>query len=438
MLFLLLVLSSSIIAGTKTELTLIDAVDMAFDQNAQYQLSLWEKELADREEQLQQNVPTVTFSSQPVNIGNSDPLEDSVLKSPTGTIALDYPINDYTSLSGILGVEFNEIIPDVDSNAEISFTYHLFAPKQADPINAPDSDRALNNTLILDVVQSFIALAKQLDNLDYEEFNMNYLSELLLAAETTNNYSQTQQLKQQIRTNEQKISDLKMNIQQVNQELCYLLNVPNVNYHPVVALENYTLDYESEYLVELALNNSNERITAINNLTALEHQLTALQKSCGWNVDARAKMNWDFNIDEGPTWSIGLNASKTLYPQSLQLEKAELNVAQAQLHLAEVEQRITDQTLQRLQTMELLLENRNNIISKIEEEQEELMISHKHFEVGLVTELKLLEHQINLFSLNNDLTHNYYDYFSNLLQLYNRCGFDLMDTITEYIAREVG
>ena len=415
-------------------LSLLDAVDIAFAQNSQYELSMWENKLLEKEKQLQQkHTPKLSFTGIPISLGSGKN------KIAEGLITLTLPISDHTKITGNLNANFSELTPETKPSGYISFDYQFFAPKKTEEAVGIDPEITTANALVLNVAQTFITLRKYIDNLDLEQFRVQYLTKAYQAAEVTKDTGESQRLQTQIRSTEQKISDLTINIKQQNRELCHLLNQPDTVYDPLLKPIAYILDYDQHTLIDLALAHSSKRISALNNLAQAENQLTLVKQSLGWNIETSARLNWNQpeEISSKTTWSLSLTASKQLYPQSLELEKAELKLAQAELNLADTEQQIFDEIIQRLETMEMLLDKRETIKTSISDEYDNLVISNKYYQAGLVTEIKLLAHELNLLSFDCNLQHNYYDYLLNTLQLLDKCGLNLKEEIV-IIMKEVG
>ena len=63
-----------------------EAVELAYAQNAQYQLSLWEHQLTAKEQQLADKTPTVKFASTPLKLNNGD------LSPAEGTVTITVPL----------------------------------------------------------------------------------------------------------------------------------------------------------------------------------------------------------------------------------------------------------------------------------------------------------------------------------------------------------
>lgn len=415
-------------------LSLLNAINIAFEQNAQYQLSVWENQLLEKEKQLQQeHTPRLSFTGIPISLGSGKN------KISEGTITLTLPLSDHTKIAGNLKVDLSELTPEIKPSGYISFDYQFFAPNKLAEAVEIEPSIAIDNTLVLNVAQTFITLRKYLDSFDLEQFRLQYLEKAYQAAEVTKDTGESQRIQTQIHTTEQTISDFAISIKQQNRELCHLLNQPDTVYDPLLKPIAYILDYDQHTLIDLALTHSNKRISALNNLAQAENQLTLVKQSLSWNIETSARLNWNQpeEISSKTTWSLSLTASKQLYPQSLELEKAELKLAQAELDLADTEQQIFDEIIQRLETMEMLLDKRETIKTSTNDEYDDLVVSNKYYQAGLVTELKLLAHELNLLCFDYNLQHNYYDYLLNTLHLLDKCGFILKEEIV-IIMKEVG
>ncbi len=428
--FCLLVTLGTTAFANGIPLNLFEAIDLAFAENKQYQLAIWETQLLSKEQKLLERPrPKIDFTSTPLSLG------DRGNKFGQGTLTLSIPLNDYTRITSDLNIGFDKWNPTIKAKGSVSLNYRLFAPEKPVDYLKTEDISATNNALVLDVTGNFIALRKYLDNLDLEQFRLEYLKQAYQGAEITNDIGQLQQLQNQIYNTEQKLQDLYLRIGQTNRKLTYLLNQPEMTFIPLLKSSGFILETNWDELTELALLYSDNRISALSALEDAEMEMASLKQSSGWDVETAAKLEWNPNLEQGmgnrpTTWSISITASKQLYPISLELERAELKVAQARLRLANLDLQISDEIRQRLETMQHFLEQKKNIETNISNENQELATSVKYYKAGLVTELKLLAHRLNLLELNITLEHTDYDYLLNLLQLWEQCGFNLEEKIS--------
>jgi len=411
------------------EISLSEALNLAFLQNTNYQLALWEHDLQLQEQALtQKRLPTINLATKPISISNGD------MQPATSSIDVNMPLSDHMTLSGKLQLALSEQAVKFDRNVTIAFDYSLFAPPQATSVQDADSLLIINNSLVLEVVQKLISLRKQHDDLAIELYRLEYLQQAYLAAQVKDNLIQAQQILQQVHTTNSKITELNLAINQFNYELASLIN-QNGYYLPIIPNLECSIEFSEEELINHALAASQEWKQALHNLELAQQQLKASKQSAGWQVNANASVSWDMDLTHDPNWSVALTASKSLYPPSLQQEKYELQLAKAQLRAAEIENSIRKQVQQQLQRLELLAEQYIQLQADLTEEQNNMKISQKHLQAGLVTELKLMEHQLNLYVLEKQCQHNRYDYLSAWLQLMHQCGFDLQETIFDSFAR---
>lgn len=416
-----------------TELTLTEAIELAFAENLEYQLALWELSLNEREMDLNQRpTPEVSVNTRPI----AKHL-DGTLQSPSGEITLNMPISDHSNLTSKISMSLSSDNVDVEPSGAISYDYSFFNPVETREESVLDQRVVVDNSLILEVTDALISLAKSREGLDLAEFQFAYLEQSLTAAEVRNDTSQTLILKQKVRTAEQQLDDLAMKIKEQNQALNRILGQSDIDFLPIILISDDQVVLESDKLVQQALTNSNELINAINIQTKAQQQLAATQRSHGWDITADARLEWDFDLKNNPTWSMNLSASRDLFPPSLQQEKDELALAKAEMEIENTEHKIISQTNQYLETIELLQDRYISINENIIEELQALEETKILYEAGLVTELELTKHQEDIASLNLDLQHNQYDYLSTLLRLFNHCGYQLIELVGPLTAEEV-
>ncbi|HHT35914.1 MAG TPA: TolC family protein [Firmicutes bacterium] len=413
-----------------SNITLREAVELAYAQNAQYQLSLWEHQLTAKEQQLADKTPTVKFASTPLKLNNGD------LSPAEGTVTLTVPLGDRAAVTGIVDVYAEKFDFDVNSRVGLSLDYDFFAPDPIELLTDRDSLTVLANNLILETVETVLSLDRELNQLALEEMRLDYLQEAYQAAVVRDQTLQAQQLKQQLYECETKISNLRMSVKQQNQKLNNLLATTDIDYLPVIKLKAYELQYNQQLLLDLALTHSDQRSQAIAALLNAENELKAAESSGGWKINGSANLWWDVDFKKAPSWSVAVTANKELYPPSLQLEKSRLNLAKAQLRLAEVEQSIANQVAQLVQKLELLEAQRVELEQDLLAAEEELATTRRHYEAGLAAQLQLKEQQLEISRLTINLVHNQYDQFIAIMQLMNQCGFSLDPLLSEIETEE--
>lgn len=411
-------------------ISLKEAVDLAVAQNLGYQLALWEHELTSREQQLTDKTPTVNFSAVPIEA------RDGSINPAKGNVTINIPLGDHTTLKGILDVQTHKFEFEAKSKVGVTLDYDFFKPDSVEQQSPRDPLITLTNELILSVAGTLVSLNKQINYFALEEMRLAYLEEVHRAAVIKEQTAQIQQLKQQLYDTETKISDYKMSIKQQNIELNNLLNTAGINYLPVINPKEYQLEHDQQQLIDLALAASDQRSQALAAVERAENELSAVEASAGWSVTGTADLWWDIDFNQSPTWSVVVTANKSLYPPSLQKEKNELKLAQAQLRLAEIEKNTADQVVQLVQKLELLTAQRQQLEDDLAAAHQDLEISRKHLDVGLATELQLTEDQLELVRLQTNLIHNQYDQLIAVMQLMNLCGYDLNTLLAELVNEE--
>ncbi len=411
-------------------ISLKEAVDLAVAQNLGYQLALWEHELTSREQQLTDKTPTVNFSAVPIEA------RDGSINPAKGNVTINIPLGDHTTLKGILDVQTHKFEFEAKSKVGVTLDYDFFKPDSVEQQSPRDPLITLTNELILSVAGTLVSLNKQINYFALEEMRLAYLEEVHRAAVIKEQTAQIQQLKQQLYDTETKISDYKMSIKQQNIELNNLLNTAGINYLPVINPKEYQLEHDQQQLIDLALAASDQRSQALAAVERAENELSAVEASAGWSVIGTADLWWDIDFKQSPTWSVVVTANKSLYPPSLQKEKNELKLAQAQLRLAEIEKNTADQVVQLVQKLELLTAQRQQLEDDLAAAHQDLEISRKHLDVGLATELQLTEDQLELVRLQTNLIHNQYDQLIAVMQLMNLCGYDLNTLLAELVNEE--
>ncbi len=431
---MLLMVSFSVGATDQTTLTLLTALEQAFEHNAQYQLALWEHQLKLQEAEIsQKTTPIINFTSTPIQVIQGE------LRPSTAQLNLDLPLDEYFNLTGVAILAMEDFEFDLESKLGLHFEYNFFTPSTPATHRESAADLlAINNNLIINVTGTMVELQKQLNLLDLEKERLSYRQAAYRSAEVTENTIQIQQLKQALTESETRIANYKLAITRLNQDLARLLNQTSTEqYQPSLQLNDFQIGLNQEELIFLALESNQERSQAIEAVARAENQLLATKQASGWKLGANANLIWDVDINQLPQWSVSVNANKTLYPKSLQAEKEELALAQAQLRLKETELNIRDQILQLIQKIESLTSHYQELTADLVNEEEELTKSKLHYEVGLVTELRLDEHQLELKRLKMELDHNRYDYLTSSLQLWHQTGYSLQTIIDLIVIGEV-
>lgn len=414
-----------------TELTLVEAIELAFAENLEYQLTLWELSLNEREMDLNNTTnPHISVGTRPLAI------ENGTLKSPSGDITLNMPISDHSSFNGKISIKVSSDNINVEPLGAISYDYSFFTPSETKKESGLDQRIIVDNSLILEVADALITLAKSREELVVAQSLLVYLEQSLTAAEVTSDNTRIQRLKQEVRSAEQQLDDLFIKIKEQNQTVNRILNRSEINFLPIITVTNDQVTLAKEELSQQALATNNELINALNNQTRSQQQLDATQRSHGWDITADARLEWDFDPQNNPTWSMNLNASRALFPHSLQQEKEELALAKAKMQVENTEHKIINQTNQYLETIELLKDRHLSINQNIVEEIQELEKSAVLYEAGLVTELELTKHQMDIASLKINLNHIQYDYLNTLLRLFNHCGYPLVELVNPLVAEE--
>lgn len=412
------------------KITLKQALDQAFSHNPEYILSLWEYDL-NQQLNLDQNLqPKVTINTKPIAI------KDGTMQAPTGEMILSMPLSDHGEFSGKISVSLSPNDVQFEPLGAISYNYRFFTPAKSQEEISLDSQVLLDNSLILEVTDVLISLAKLRERLVVNNLNLTYLNEALVGAEVNKNTTLSLQLKQQIRTSEQQLDDLTIEIYQQNLTLNRLLNQSDVKYEPIITVIDNEFNLNQDQLTELALNQNKQLNSAINNLINAEQQLDSIQRSLGWDITADANLTWDFDFENNPTWSVNLVASRDLLPPNLQLEKAELTLAKAQLQVQNNQQQIINQTQQYLDRIRLQQERQILLKNDILAELNDIENTNKLYAAGLATKLELMKHEVNLASLELNLKHNQYDYLNNVLRLFNHCGYNLIEVVPMFTTEE--
>lgn len=406
--------------------TLPEAVNLAFQRNAQYQLDVWEHELTLEEQRLKDQKLTLSFSSTPFQ------LKDGGFQPAKGRVTLTAPLGDHMTFTGNVAVQSQESVYTGALN--ITLKYDFFAAPAAAHTSKTESMLPVDNALVMNVTTTMVNLAKERNKLVLEELRLAYLQEAHQAAVVTDNQAQISQLKQQVYESEKRLASLQTTVRQYNQQLNRLLNTEaQIDFEPSIILKVFALEYEESQLMESAMKASSQRSQAAAAVEQAEKQLEATKKSSGWSISADASFDWNSAVSQSPTWSVSLTASRALYPPSLQAEKDALKLARAELQLAEVELSIRSQVSQLWEKLTSLEAQRQDLEEDLQAEEAELEAKRRLYEAGLTTELKLKEHQLELARLKNNLVENQYDYLVALLQLFDLCGFELSALIPDLV-----
>ncbi len=397
-----------------------EAIEQAIANNRGLALSLWEKDLQARESELD-NYPTVNLDTSPVRI------EDGAFK-PQGTLSVGMPLTEALQLGGTFSTGADPLGSRATPSVTLTLKYKFFE-KNSLPAEKTSSDNTTiirsENELVMKTIILLIDLREKLDQFGHRQGWYEYFQRSLEAAEATPNYDDLG-LKREIRNITKELANLAEVIDQLQQELRYLLGDPeDTEYSPVLHVHDFGVEPELVMLIDEAVAYDEKLEQARLGLERAQANLAAEQKSRGWHVTADGRVSWHPHQEPNTNWSIGLEASKTLCPRHLVMEKLELQVAQAELHFAETRRTVADRIAQGIKGVNVAQDSIQLFTEQLQEAQDDLELIERQFAAGFVTELEIVEARLNLRSVEIDHSHARFAYVQSVLQLYGQCGREL-------------
>lgn len=404
-----------------------EGIEEAFANNPNFSLLLWERELKELERELERH-PMLNVTTTPVEI------KEGSLQFPTGVLSVGVPLTEGLKLNGTFSIKVDQEGIEAVPSADLVLNYDFFKKiDSAKEISVHDPILPSENELIMKTVTLLIDLREKRDNLEHKQGWYAYYERALEAAAATPDYDDLA-LKREIRRMTKELADLTDEVDQLQKELRYLLGHPaDTEYLPIVHVQDYVFDPDPAVLTEEALAYSTTLEQARVALEGAQQNLAIEKTSRGWKVTADGKLGWHPDKEENTSWSVGLTASKTLYPRHLTMEKLELQVAQAELHFHEIQRAVVDQAAQGIKGVRAAQERVELYFEQLQEAQEDLDLVERQFAAGFVTELKVMEAELNLQSVELDYSHAQLAYAKSLLQLYGLCGRELKALINELL-----
>ncbi len=418
-----LTLGGGALAGAGgSPITLADALALALEHNMGYALFLWEQDLAQRREALQKH-PKVAAEVKPAGF------EDGQLQGPQGSLTITVPLGRHMTLSGKMGVAVDSQGVDLRPTGTLILEYGLFAlPKEEGASLSPEEQRRREvSRLVLQVLDLLIELRKAIDSRDYAQAVLAHLEAKLAAAEQTPNYDDFE-LRTKLR---EQTAALGARVDQLQLQLRTVLGaVEPAFYEPLIAARVRDVEYVWEELQEEVFAASAELRSARQQLERARAELELEQKSKGWDLKVSGALQAGEDLD----LSVGLSASKTLYPYRIILDELELAAAKAEHNLEAVEAALLGELRSSLQAIAAAEERIRLRAELVAAAEEDLELRQRQYAAGLVTELQVEEAVLEVQKAHLDYFHSELDYARTVAELWNLCGRDLTKAVFDLIS----
>ena len=420
-----LTLGGGALAGAGgSPITLADALALALEHNMGYALFLWEQDLAQRREALQKH-PKVAAEVKPAGF------EDGQLQGPQGSLTITVPLGRHMTLSGKMGVAVDSQGVDLRPTGTLILEYGLFAlPKEEGASLSPEEElRREVNRLVLQVMDLLIELRQAIDSRDYAQAVLAHLEAKLAAAEQTPNYDDFE-LRTKLREQTAALGAAQERVDQLQLQLQTVLGTAEpAFYEPLIAAGVQEVDYALAELQEEVFAASAELRSARQQLERARTELELERKSKGWDL----KVSGALQAGEDPDLSVGLSASKTLYPYRIILDELELAAAKAEHNLEAVEAALLGELRSSLQAIAAAEERIRLRAELVAAAEEDLELRQRQYAAGLVTELQVEEAVLAVQKAHLDYFHSELDYARTVAELWNLCGRDLTEAVLSLI-----
>ena len=419
-LILLLSISQISVAGGLRTIALAEALELALEQNRGHSLFLWEQDLLEHKEKVKKQ-PQVTVQAEPVSID-----QDSI-HGPQGSLTIAMPLGEHLDLSGrvTLGIDEQGLAFTPSGNLNLDYSFFRLPDAKGGSMSLEAERKTQVNNLILQTTASLIELRQAFDQRDYEAERLAYLERMLEAARLTPDYDDLE-LRKEIRGQQANLVAAEESVGLLQLQLANLLGTSEEEvFEPVFAIHDLQIGLDEEVLREELFASSQALREARNALTLAQEKLDLERKTRGWDVKANGVLALNSAQKAGATWSLGLSATKTLYPRDIILEELELQVAQAEHALELTETSLLHELRGAIQGVKSAQERRVLTGEHLAEAREDLTLRERKYQAGLVTSLQLEDTSLALQQAELNHRQATMAVAQRILDLWNVCGRDI-------------
>lgn len=336
------------------------------------------------------------------------------------------------TLSGKMGVAVDSQGVDLRPTGTLILEYGLFAlPKEEGASLSPEEElRREVNRLVLQVMDLLIELRQAIDSRDYAQAVLAHLEAKLAAAEQTPNYDDFE-LRTKLREQTAALGAAQERVDQLQLQLQTVLGTAEpAFYEPLIAAGVQEVDYALAELQEEVFAASAELRSARQQLERARTELELERKSKGWDLKVSGALQAGEDLD----LSVGLSASKTLYPYRIILDELELAAAKAEHNLEAVEAALLGELRSSLQAIAAAEERIRLRAELVAAAEEDLELRQRQYAAGLVTELQVEEAVLEVQKTHLDYFHSELDYARTVTELWNLCGRDLTKAVFDLVS----
>ncbi|HKM43474.1 MAG TPA: TolC family protein [Limnochordia bacterium] len=419
-------------ATTSKPITLEEALDLALQQNTSHALFLWEQDLLKQREVLEKH-PLVTVKTDPVGIKNGQ------LEDPMGSLSLTMPLGENLDVSGRVTLGMHDKGFNVTPAGSLNLDYKFLSlPEKPGGGPTPDEKRQRQvNDLVLETLDLLMELRREIDLRSYEEDRLGYLETVLEAARLTPDYDDLE-LRKQIRDQDAILATLEDQNEVLQLQLATILGTSGIEtFDPVLSLQELNIQVDEEKLREELFASNLALREARATLAFAQERLALERKTRGWDVNARGSISLNPSLESADTdalgWTIGLSATKTLYPRNIILEELELAVAQAEHALEIRETSLMGELRGAMQGVKSAQDRSQLKAEHLAEARNDLALRQRQYVAGLVTSLQVQDTALALQKADLDYMHETMSVARSILTLWNVCGRDIRSLVFQVI-----
>lgn len=416
-----LVIFSSTGTGVEKELTLLNIIELAIQNNQSYQLAVAEYEYHRARETYEgRNRPIITFTSTPVAYRNEE------IQRPDGEIYARYDLTDNLRVEADLFFALHEEGMDFDSRIMASYSSRLFVPtlsidKEYEVLSPEEVLETRKNQLVLEVMHNYYQLLK---NNNFVEIQRK---ELEIAIHRWNRaraqkHPKTDILhtKTEADRKREELNKALDAVRSAREDMERIVGLPISSIEIIPHYPPYNpVEPVLEIWVQAAIQSSAQVHDLRRRLYDAEVQLGEALIDHGWDVTVNLSHEWrhDLSTDRespltGQDTRGSIVFSRSLYPpsSSLLLQELEIAVKRAELGL-ETEEKSVKRRMEDLYRRAITLEERiYHLEERILEGEESLKREIVRVEAGLSTPLHQKEVELVLAQLMTELEHAYWDH----------------------------
>lgn len=424
----------SIMTGAKAEdylcsepLTLARSIELALANNKDMELSRWEADFARRQLEYEETVrPSVVLSGTVVS------LTDTQLQFPSGQFQVRYdPVDD---LKLEFNFPFSMMQERVSSRLQFSATYStkLFATEPvvigSDRPGHLETLRSTEMKLALSVADAYYTLLKRTHQVTLQE--REYVLSVKKLEKARALGSENDILKADVQVDSTNVAlDVAMeSLELARTEFFELLGIPAVK--EIQLDEKPTYQFEAldlEYLIKAGIACSTKVKEAQQKVDQAKMKLEDVISKHRWDVTLSAQYQWTSeptnpHNQKNDEFKASVTVRRPLYPVAhLDIEEQEIALAKAQAALDKTIQQARRDVEIAYGKLESASEHIVSLEERIAESCETLERVVQRSEVGLVTDLDVMEVQNTMETATVDLTHALYDYHMVRWQLLALC-----------------